>query len=297
MRVDEMLLSGFAQSTAIFRTMSECMNHCIEEKEFKCKSAMYFYEEGECITNVDTINHNNTLIHVEDDDRVVFLQNDCVMKKENKEPKTSIKPDAKVEKTVKTTSTTPQSTTTTSTTPRPTTTTSTITETSTTEASSPSTTIKTANLIERIVNEEVVETSTKTSSTIEMPRAERPVAETLETKRVEVGFLSSVEHGETGETGGGGEETKQQLYGAKILVTFNMMTIQPISQNPEAKERLTSHTESVLETLPDSSLSKPFKQSAPESAKIIKTNNALNEFSLSVPVSFMWIEKCQNSKS
>jgi hypothetical protein len=77
-------LSGFAQSTVMFKTLPECMNHCIEEKEFNCKSAMYFYEEGECILNLDTVNSNNTLIHVEDDDRVVFLQNDCYMQAEEK---------------------------------------------------------------------------------------------------------------------------------------------------------------------------------------------------------------------
>ena len=69
-RVDDYILKGYAQSTTTvggsgdcrkYRkfsqvpTMAECVAACMREQEFECKSAMYFYEEGECITNVEVV--------------------------------------------------------------------------------------------------------------------------------------------------------------------------------------------------------------------------------------------------
>ncbi|KAI6176512.1 hypothetical protein M3Y97_00806300 [Aphelenchoides bicaudatus] len=248
LRVDEMLLSGFAQSTAIFKTLAECMNHCIQETTFKCKSAMYFYEEGECITNLDTVSSNNTLIHVEDDDRVVFMQNDCLIKEEAPEPIKQQPPkeksDMKIEKpvqtpeptTVQTTKQTPEPTTTQSTT-QSTTTQSTTHAPTVSSTNTPPTTIKTTKLVEMIHNEEVMDEKTeapavqeKSQQPAEMPLAKKP------------------------------------------------------TQSPETQATLNDHQESILES-PDFSLPKPSKQAAPEATKVIKTNNVLNEFKLAAPPS------------
>jgi hypothetical protein len=195
-RVDEMLLSGFAQSTAMFRTMAECMNHCIEETEFVCKSAMYFYEEGECITNVETMTNNNALIHVEDDDRVVFLQNDCAIKAEEATQKPT---------TIQTTTTTelPSSTTQSSTTTESTT------QPSTTTVIA-KTTIQTTKLVEVFREQEQ-------SMGISIPKG--PIALKPEKeKKAEVVSSSSIEESKEKKS----EEVKQELYGAKILVDLSL---------------------------------------------------------------------------
>ncbi|KAI1732211.1 PAN domain-containing protein [Ditylenchus destructor] len=78
-RVDDYILKGYAQATAVFPTMAECVSHCIREKEFECKSAMYFYEEGECITNLESaITRPDDFMKPDDDDKVVFFHNGCV---------------------------------------------------------------------------------------------------------------------------------------------------------------------------------------------------------------------------
>ncbi|CAD5214155.1 unnamed protein product [Bursaphelenchus okinawaensis] len=85
-RVDEKILKGYAQATAMVRTLGDCMSQCIKENDFQCKSAMFFYEEGECITNLESDDVSSEgLVEPEDDDRAIFIQNDCYFKDHKKE--------------------------------------------------------------------------------------------------------------------------------------------------------------------------------------------------------------------
>ncbi|ETN70668.1 PAN domain protein [Necator americanus] len=51
-RADDSVLIGFARNVTLVETMEQCVEQCIKEDD--CKSAMYFYEEGECITNTES---------------------------------------------------------------------------------------------------------------------------------------------------------------------------------------------------------------------------------------------------
>ncbi|KAH7711190.1 protein C52B11.1 [Aphelenchoides avenae] len=78
-RVDEFILKGYAQSSAIVPSLAECISECMRTTDFECKSAMYFYEEGECITNIASANeHPEDFAQPEDGDKVIFMQNGCV---------------------------------------------------------------------------------------------------------------------------------------------------------------------------------------------------------------------------
>uniref|UniRef100_A0A1I8B5R6 Apple domain-containing protein n=1 Tax=Meloidogyne hapla TaxID=6305 RepID=A0A1I8B5R6_MELHA len=78
-RVDNYILRGYAQSTITVPTLAECVNECMKEKEFNCLSAMYFYEEGECITNTESAitAPDDFQPPEEDDQKVVFFHNAC----------------------------------------------------------------------------------------------------------------------------------------------------------------------------------------------------------------------------
>ncbi|CAD5219381.1 unnamed protein product [Bursaphelenchus xylophilus] len=87
-RVDEKILKGYAQATAMVRTLGDCMTQCIKETDFPCKSAMFFYEEGECITNLESDDVSpEGLTEPEDDDRAIFIQNDCYFKNHKNDTK------------------------------------------------------------------------------------------------------------------------------------------------------------------------------------------------------------------
>ncbi|KAL3099734.1 hypothetical protein niasHT_027684 [Heterodera trifolii] len=78
-RMDDHILKGYAQSTSTVPTLAECMAYCMHEREFECKSAMYFYEEGECITNVESATTApSDFQRPEDDDKVVLIENGCM---------------------------------------------------------------------------------------------------------------------------------------------------------------------------------------------------------------------------
>jgi hypothetical protein len=52
----------------------------MREREFECKSAMYFWEEGECITNVESaITAPDDFQRPDDDDKVIFFHNGCIL--------------------------------------------------------------------------------------------------------------------------------------------------------------------------------------------------------------------------
>uniref|UniRef100_A0A915MKA5 Apple domain-containing protein n=1 Tax=Meloidogyne javanica TaxID=6303 RepID=A0A915MKA5_MELJA len=78
-RVDNYILRGYAQSTTTVPTLAECVSECMKEKEFNCLSAMYFYEEGECITNTESAitAPDDFQPPEEDDQKVVFFHNAC----------------------------------------------------------------------------------------------------------------------------------------------------------------------------------------------------------------------------
>uniref|UniRef100_A0A7E4ZUZ3 Apple domain-containing protein n=1 Tax=Panagrellus redivivus TaxID=6233 RepID=A0A7E4ZUZ3_PANRE len=79
-RVDDSLLTGYAKATSFHATLEGCVNKCLNET-FKCKSAMYFYEEGECITNVESaISKPEDFGPPEDGDRVIYIANGCLPK-------------------------------------------------------------------------------------------------------------------------------------------------------------------------------------------------------------------------
>jgi hypothetical protein len=60
--------------------MAECAAYCMREREFECKSAMYFWEEGECITNVESaITAPDDFQRPDDDDKVIFFHNGCIL--------------------------------------------------------------------------------------------------------------------------------------------------------------------------------------------------------------------------
>ncbi|KAL3071005.1 hypothetical protein niasHS_016203 [Heterodera schachtii] len=83
-RVDDHILKGYAQSTSTVPTLAECMAYCMHEREFECKSAMYFYEEGECITNVESATTApSDFQRPEDDDKVVLIENGCMKQEGN----------------------------------------------------------------------------------------------------------------------------------------------------------------------------------------------------------------------
>jgi hypothetical protein len=60
--------------------MAECAAYCMHEREYECKSAMYFYEEGECITNVESaITAPDDFQRPDDEDKVIFFHNGCIL--------------------------------------------------------------------------------------------------------------------------------------------------------------------------------------------------------------------------
>ena len=102
-RIDDSILSGYAKNTSIHSTMAGCINQCLKE-EFICKSAMYFYDEGECITNVESGQSVPEDFGSPDDgDKVVYFSNGCIQPDNVKNDKLSTADNEKDIKTEKTT--------------------------------------------------------------------------------------------------------------------------------------------------------------------------------------------------
>jgi hypothetical protein len=102
-RIDDSILSGYAKNTSIHSTMAGCINQCLKE-EFICKSAMYFYDEGECITNVESGQTSPEDFGSPDDgDKVVYFSNGCIQSESAKNDKLSTAENEKDIKTEKTT--------------------------------------------------------------------------------------------------------------------------------------------------------------------------------------------------
>lgn len=77
-RADDSVLIGFARNVTLVETMEQCVGQCVQEKD--CKSAMYFYEEGECITNSESALSKPSSFAKEENEKVVYFQNGCLTK-------------------------------------------------------------------------------------------------------------------------------------------------------------------------------------------------------------------------
>lgn len=77
-RADDSVLIGFARNVTLVETMEQCVEQCVKEND--CKSAMYFYEEGECITNTESALTKPSAFAKEENEKVVYFQNGCLTK-------------------------------------------------------------------------------------------------------------------------------------------------------------------------------------------------------------------------
>ncbi|CAD6199415.1 unnamed protein product [Caenorhabditis auriculariae] len=78
-RVDDSVLVGYAMNLTVVDTLEDCVSVCVSEP--LCKSAMFFYEDKECITNSESAITKPSAFTKEDIDRVVYFQNGCDMNK------------------------------------------------------------------------------------------------------------------------------------------------------------------------------------------------------------------------
>ncbi|GMT36021.1 hypothetical protein PFISCL1PPCAC_27318, partial [Pristionchus fissidentatus] len=75
-RSDDSVLIGFAANVSLVDSLEDCVSTCV--KETACKSAMYFYEEGECITNTESALSRPASFAREDTEKVIYFQNGCL---------------------------------------------------------------------------------------------------------------------------------------------------------------------------------------------------------------------------
>ncbi|WKY16008.1 hypothetical protein Q1695_001020 [Nippostrongylus brasiliensis] len=85
-RADDSVLIGFARNVTLVETMEKCVEQCVKETD--CKSAMYFYEEGECITNTESALSKPSAFAKEENEKVVYFQNGCLAKHKTEEATT-----------------------------------------------------------------------------------------------------------------------------------------------------------------------------------------------------------------
>uniref|UniRef100_A0A8R1DJU5 Apple domain-containing protein n=1 Tax=Caenorhabditis japonica TaxID=281687 RepID=A0A8R1DJU5_CAEJA len=74
-RVDQSVLVGYAVNMTLTDSIESCVSECIQEEN--CKSAMYFYEDGECITNKESALTKPSGFTKEENDKVIYFQNGC----------------------------------------------------------------------------------------------------------------------------------------------------------------------------------------------------------------------------
>ncbi|CAI5456785.1 unnamed protein product [Caenorhabditis angaria] len=74
-RVDQSVLVGYAANLTLVDSIELCIAQCIQEQG--CLSAMYFYEDGECITNKESALTKPAAFSKEENDKVVYFQNGC----------------------------------------------------------------------------------------------------------------------------------------------------------------------------------------------------------------------------
>ncbi|CAJ0583204.1 unnamed protein product, partial [Mesorhabditis spiculigera] len=78
-RSDDSVLVGFATNVSLSETLEDCVATCVRDKG--CLSAMYFYEEGECITNTESAQTRPAAFTKEDTEKVLYFSNGCLAKK------------------------------------------------------------------------------------------------------------------------------------------------------------------------------------------------------------------------
>lgn len=76
LRADQSVIIGYAQNVSVATSIEDCIAQCLTEY-FQCKSAMYFYKEGECITNTESAITQPTSFAREESDKVIYIQNGC----------------------------------------------------------------------------------------------------------------------------------------------------------------------------------------------------------------------------
>uniref|UniRef100_A0A915PC90 Apple domain-containing protein n=1 Tax=Setaria digitata TaxID=48799 RepID=A0A915PC90_9BILA len=76
LKVDQSVIIGYAKNVSLARSIEACIEQCLME-HFQCKSAMYFYTEGECITNTESAMTQPTSFAREKNDKVIYIQNGC----------------------------------------------------------------------------------------------------------------------------------------------------------------------------------------------------------------------------
>nr|pir protein C52B11.1 [imported] - Caenorhabditis elegans [Caenorhabditis elegans] len=80
-RVDQSVLVGYAVNMTLTDSIESCAAQCVQEAD--CKSAMYFYEDGECITNKESAMTKPAGFTKEENDKVIYFQNGCDLNKKN----------------------------------------------------------------------------------------------------------------------------------------------------------------------------------------------------------------------
>ncbi|VIO85824.1 PAN domain containing protein [Brugia malayi] len=76
LKIDQSVIIGYARNVSLARSVQECIQQCLTE-HFQCRSAMYFYAEGECITNTESAMTQPASFAREENDKVIYIQNGC----------------------------------------------------------------------------------------------------------------------------------------------------------------------------------------------------------------------------
>ncbi|PAV71664.1 hypothetical protein WR25_26575 [Diploscapter pachys] len=76
-RADDSVLVGYASNISLVDTIEQCVVKCVFDS--KCKSAMYFYEEGECITNSESAMTKPSSFSKDDTEKVIYFENSCYL--------------------------------------------------------------------------------------------------------------------------------------------------------------------------------------------------------------------------
>lgn len=99
-RVDQSVLVGYAVNMTLTDSIESCVAQCVQESE--CKSAMYFYEDGECITNKESALTKPAGFTKEENDKVIYFQNGCDLNAVKKTPTVTETADVPAEETPET---------------------------------------------------------------------------------------------------------------------------------------------------------------------------------------------------
>ncbi|OZC10772.1 PAN domain protein [Onchocerca flexuosa] len=76
LKIHQSVIIGYAKNVSLARSIDECIEQCLTE-HFQCRSAMYFYMEGECITNTESAMTQPASFAREESDKVIYIQNGC----------------------------------------------------------------------------------------------------------------------------------------------------------------------------------------------------------------------------